>query len=182
MIPRARANIATVKGLEPRDLTIAELLRLRAEDSPHAEALLAPGLQPLTYARLWEEVQAAAARLREFGIGRAERVAIVLGDGSHAAVMQAAAACFSTACPMNPAHRRAEYESLFASLRVKAVVVAGEISAAREAARTAGVAVRIASRRVSLGRKNGGDARRIARRTPKRRGVCLSYLRHYRRA
>jgi len=116
-------------------LTMAELLRAQAARRPQAEALLAPGLQPLTYAHLWEQVQSIDASLRGFGVPRGARIAIVLPDGSHAAAAQAAVSCYFIACPLHPLLHQPEYESLLASLRVVAVMVpAGDPSPAREAA------------------------------------------------
>ncbi len=58
------------------------------------------------------------------------------------AAAQAATASFFTACPLNPTHRRAEYERVLGSLRAAAVIVhVGEAPEARDAARALGLRV-----------------------------------------
>jgi acyl-CoA synthetase (AMP-forming)/AMP-acid ligase II/acyl carrier protein len=128
--------------LIPASTSIARLLQYQAGERPDAEALLAPGYTALSYRRLWEQIQKTVARLHECGLSRGDRIALVLPDGPSTVVAQIAVACFGVACPLNPAYRRAEFETLFADLRVKAVMVQlGGPTEAQEAARAAGLPV-----------------------------------------
>ncbi|MEE8422275.1 MAG: AMP-binding protein, partial [Dehalococcoidia bacterium] len=63
--------------------TIHELLATGESDAP---AIGAPGREPLTYAALRADVQRLAAQLRALGIGRNDRVGIVLPNGPEMAV------------------------------------------------------------------------------------------------
>ena len=57
---------------------VATLSLLLAEGSDLAEAIAAPGRTPLTYRGLRAHVEQTVNRLNEMGIGRNDRVAIVL--------------------------------------------------------------------------------------------------------
>jgi len=61
-----------------RAITILELL---ASGRDEAVALAAPGRKPLSHAGLRRHVAGTARRLQELGIGRVDRVAMVLGNG-----------------------------------------------------------------------------------------------------
>ena len=49
--------------------------------SPDRPAILAPGGQSLTYGALWARTNEIVRELRDFGIGRSDRVAVVLPGG-----------------------------------------------------------------------------------------------------
>jgi len=105
-------------------------------------ALLAPGQAPLTYAALCSNVASCIAALNQFGIGRGDRVAIVLPNGPHMAAAFVAIAAGATAAPLNPAYRAEEFEFYLSDLRAKALVVEqGSTSPAIEVARQLGVAL-----------------------------------------
>jgi acyl-CoA synthetase (AMP-forming)/AMP-acid ligase II len=61
-----------------QDLRIFELLASQAERAPKATAILAPGRAPLTYERLYVHVRNTAKTLNTLGVGRGDRVALVL--------------------------------------------------------------------------------------------------------
>ncbi len=126
--------------LEPKSSSLATLLRYHAEHRPEAEALLSPGTLPLTYRRLWQQVQKTAVCLQQAGLDRRDRIAVVMPDGVAAAVAQMAAASFAVACPFNPAYRQAEFEAFFTDLESKSVILQeGAVTEARAAARSLGV-------------------------------------------
>src|SRR3546814_4039115 len=92
-----------------------------------AVALAAPGRAPLTYRALQKLVGRTVDALNDFGIGRNDRVAIVLPNGPEMAAAFVAIGTGATTAPLNPAYRAEELEFYITDLRAKAVVVpAGE--------------------------------------------------------
>ena len=118
---------------------IPTLLRTGA---PHATALSAPGRPDLTYDRLRAHVQATVAALNARGIGRGDRVAIVLPNGPEMASAFVAIAAGAATAPLNPAYRQPEFEFYLSDLGAKALVMAeGDDSPARAAAAALGIRV-----------------------------------------
>jgi len=62
-------------------LCLPHLLEYQAKRLPDAPAILAPGRAPLSYGRLYQHVKQMARTLRTMGIGRHDRVAVVLPNG-----------------------------------------------------------------------------------------------------
>ena len=107
-----------------------------------AEAIAASGAAPLTYAGLRALVSQTIAALNGFGIGRNDRVAIVLPNGPEMASAFLAIGSGATAAPLNPAYRADEFEFTMSDLKAKALVVeAGGSSPALDAAKKLGIAV-----------------------------------------
>ena len=103
-------------------------------------ALSAPGRPDLTYAGLRRHVEATVAALNQRGIGRGDRVAIVVPNGPEMASAFVAIAAGATTAPLNPAYRQPEFEFYLQDLGAKAVVLAdGDDSPARAAAAALGV-------------------------------------------
>ena len=120
----------------PFDHVRALLERGRAEDP----AIAAPGRRALTYAGLRELVGRTVADLNRMGIGRGDRVAIVLPNGPEAAASFVAIAAGATTAPLNPAYRREEFEFYLTDLRAKALAIkAGMESPARAVAAALGI-------------------------------------------
>ena len=122
-----------------RPTHIPELLRTGAAN---AVAFSAPDRPDLTYAGLRRHVEATVAALNARGIGRNDRVAIVLPNGSEMASAFVAIAAGAATAPLNPAYRRPEFEFYLQDLGAKALVLAeGDDSPARAAAAALGVPV-----------------------------------------
>ena len=122
-----------------RPTHIPELLRT---GTGNAVALSAPDRPDLTYDGLRTHVEATVAALNARGIGRNDRVAIVLPNGSEMASAFVAIAAGAATAPLNPAYRRPEFEFYLQDLGAKAVVLAeGDDSPARAAAAALGVPV-----------------------------------------
>ena len=100
--------------------TLIELLSLGADRDI---ALRAPGAQPLNYAGLRANLQRTVTALNGFGIGRQERVAIVLPNGPEMASAFICIAGGATAAPLNPVYRADEFEFYLSDLNAKALVV-----------------------------------------------------------
>ena len=120
-------------------MTILELLQAGADD---AVAIAALDRAPLDYRALRALVAATGASLNAAGIGRNDRVAIVLPNGPEMATCFLACACTSASAPLNPAYRADEFEYYLDDLQAKALIVEhGSASPAVEAARKLGVQV-----------------------------------------
>ncbi|MBV8319053.1 MAG: AMP-binding protein, partial [Hyphomicrobiales bacterium] len=107
-----------------------------------AEAVAASGVPPLTYDGLRALAEKTVAALNGFGVGRNDRVAIVLPNGPEMAASFLAIGSGATAAPLNPAYKVDEFEFYMSDLNAKALVVeAGGASPALEAAKKLGAAV-----------------------------------------
>ena len=120
-------------------MTLKDLLAAGADAAP---AVSAPGRAPLTYRALRELIAATLARLNALGVGRNDRVAIVLANGPEMATCFAACACGVTSAPLNPGYRADEFEFYLADLNARALIVEqGSASPAVAVAQKLGVRV-----------------------------------------
>ena len=114
---------------------VYRLLASQARISPNRPALSGPGRAPLTYARLLTHMEEVAASLNRSGVGRHDRVAIVLPNGPEMAAAFLSVAACATAAPLNPGFRAAEFEFYLSDLQARALMVeAGKDSPARNVA------------------------------------------------
>lgn len=111
--------------------TLGEVL---GRGEPSSTAIIVPGGSRLTYAQLREEVMRAADTLAQLGVGREDRVALVLPNGAEAVVMFLAAATAGVAAPLNPGYKESEFRFYLEDTAAKALVVPrGGAEAARKA-------------------------------------------------
>jgi acyl-CoA synthetase (AMP-forming)/AMP-acid ligase II len=116
--------------------TIFSSLAARAERAGGSVALEATGRAPLTYVRLHEQLRYVVTTLNNTGIGRGDRVTVVLPGGSDLAVLSLGVLAGATVAPLNPEYKLAEFEYYFESLGAKLLITqAGLDSPARIAAR-----------------------------------------------
>ena len=109
---------------------------------PDAIAVAAPGRPALSYARLCDQIIAGARSLHSFGIGRGDRIAIVLPQGPDLAVTVLTVAAVAAAAPFNPGANRDDFATDFESLAPKALIVpVGSDHPARTVAEERGIAV-----------------------------------------
>src|SRR5262245_49107903 len=101
---------------------LPHLLEHHARRIPEAPAILAPGRAPLTYSRLYQHIESAGHALQAMGIGRHDRIAVVLPNGPEMAVAVLTAAANAVCVAMNPAYQDAELEKYFAALRPCALI------------------------------------------------------------
>jgi acyl-CoA synthetase (AMP-forming)/AMP-acid ligase II len=107
-----------------------------------AVAISAPDAKPLSYDGLRELVAKTIATLNGFGVGRGDRVAIVLPNGPEMATAFIAIASGAVSAPLNPGYRADEFEFYMSDLGAKALVVeADSASAAVEAARKLAITI-----------------------------------------
>src|SRR5262249_33675905 len=102
---------------------IPHLLEEQAERAPDALAIIAPERPPLTYGRLWRHIVEVVRTLRAMGVGRHDRVALVLPNGPEMAVAFLAIAASATCAPFNPAYSANECDQYLANLGVKALIM-----------------------------------------------------------
>ena len=122
-----------------RSSTLRQLMSAGADDAP---AIAAPGTVPLTYRALRTLVAKTIASLNSFGVGRNDRVAIVLPNGPDMATAFIAIASGATAAPLNPTYKADEFEFYMSDVKAKALVVeAGSNSPAIEVAKKLGMKI-----------------------------------------
>ena len=120
--------------------TVFELLDAVSDKS--AVALSAPDRKDLSHQGLRDLCTRTVKSLNNFGIGRNERVAIVLPNGPEMAAAFIAIACAATTAPLNPGYREDEFKFYLDDLKAKALVVeAGSESPAAAAASALGIPI-----------------------------------------
>jgi acyl-CoA synthetase (AMP-forming)/AMP-acid ligase II len=110
---------------------IFELLSAGDDSAP---AIIEPAGPTITYAQLRQQVSHLAGQLNALGVGRNDRVAIVLPNGPEAAVSFLAVAACATAAPLNQAYREDEFRFYMDDLKAKALItLPGDAEAAHAA-------------------------------------------------
>ena len=100
--------------------TIKDILE-RGE--PSHIAVISPNGPVLTYGDLRRQVDSLADQLHSFGIGRGDRVAIILPNGvEHIISFLAVTAAGATAAPLNPAYTKEEFRFCLDDTNAKAVI------------------------------------------------------------
>ncbi len=119
--------------------TLHALIQAGADE---ATALSSPGGVPLTFAGLRALAERTVRDFNAHGIGRGDRVAIVLDNGPEMAAAFMAVAAGTTSAPLNPAYKSDEFTFYLNDLGAKVLVVAeGSQSPAIRVAESLGVAV-----------------------------------------
>src|SRR5215510_1103564 len=107
--------------------SIPRVLEHHAKRIPDAPAILAPGRAPLTYGRLYQHIDEVGRLLRAMGIGRHDRIAVVLPNGPETAVAILAAAASATCAPLNQSYEFGELCRYLTDLRPRALIAQGGI-------------------------------------------------------
>jgi oxalate---CoA ligase len=119
--------------------TLAELLARGMDDAP---AIGAPGRPWLSHGGLRALAARTVERLNAMGVGRNDRVGIVMPNGPEMAACFIAVACGATTAPLNPAYKEEEFDFYLSDLNAKALIVLkGWDSPARAVAAKRGIAV-----------------------------------------
>ena len=100
--------------------TLQTLLATGADAAP---AISAPNRSPLRFGALRQLIDDTLAVLNSLGIGRNDRVAIVLANGPEMATCYMACASGVASAPLNPAYRADEFEFYLSDLNAKALIV-----------------------------------------------------------
>ncbi len=111
------------------------MLEQNASNFGARAALLSDGDEPLSHQQLWKQVAVTVTALNSLGVGRGDRVAIVLPQGQDLAVIFLAVAAGATAAPLNPAYVEKEFLFYLEDLQARALILPqGSDSLARAAA------------------------------------------------
>lgn len=102
---------------------VGVLRDLLAHGADQAPAISAPSRGPLSFAGLRTLIADTVDELNRLGIGRNDRVAIVLANGPEMATCFMACASGVTSAPLNPAYRADEFEFYLSDLNAKALIV-----------------------------------------------------------
>ncbi len=120
-------------------MTIFELLGAGGDGR---EAITAPGREALDYGGLRAQAKRTAAALNGLGVGRGDRVAIVLPNGPEMAAAFVSVACAASTAPLNPAYRQDEFAFYMEDIGAKILIVErGSPSPAVTAAEGLGIAI-----------------------------------------
>lgn len=118
------------------------MIAIHAQDAPDAPALAAPSTKPLSYRALQLLMESTVSALNQLGVGRGDRVGIVLPNCPEMAAAFLAVTSGCTAAPLNIAYRADEFEFYLSDLKAKALVVAsGSDTPARAVAEKLGIAI-----------------------------------------
>ena len=133
----------TNNGSNPAGIeSLYALLQARAKTNPSAVAISAPDRVDLTYGGLLRQVETTVKALRELGINRNDRVALILPNGPELAVSFVSIACGATCAPLNPAYKAEEFDFYLSDLKARALIIgAGMDSPARAVARKRSIAI-----------------------------------------
>jgi acyl-CoA synthetase (AMP-forming)/AMP-acid ligase II len=105
-----------------------------------AVAIAARDALPLSYGALRALIDRTVQSLNDLGVGRGDRVAIVLPNGAEMATAFLCVASAAASAPLNPAYRQDEFEFYLEDLKAKALIVdEGSESPALRAAEKLGV-------------------------------------------
>jgi len=119
--------------------TIVDLLE---HGEATALAIAAPGREPMTYAALRALTDDTVEQLNANGVGRGDKVAIVLPNGPEMAAAFLTVAAGATTAPLNPAYRAEEFDFYLGDLDARALIVAeSEDGPAVEVAERRGIQV-----------------------------------------
>ena len=121
---------------------LQDLLSHYERNAPDRPAILARGRPPMTFGGLWIQANDVVRKLRGIGLGRADRVAVVLPGGPEAAVAMITVAAGAVCVPLNPGFTCDEYQRYFSELQLAALLTAAGVnSASRRAAQTLDIPV-----------------------------------------
>jgi acyl-CoA synthetase (AMP-forming)/AMP-acid ligase II len=122
--------------------SLYDLLQGHARRFAEVSAILAPDCAPLSYRRLFRHIDDVGRTLRTKGIGRNDRLAVLMPNGPELAVAIVAVAANAACASINPAYSAEELDRYFADLKPRALIVPAKVdSPARRVAQARGVPV-----------------------------------------
>jgi acyl-CoA synthetase (AMP-forming)/AMP-acid ligase II/thioesterase domain-containing protein/acyl carrier protein len=104
-------------------LTVREFVAHWAKENPKAYAIAAPGRASLTYKGLSNQVDVTVESLHAMGVGRNDRVAMVVPNGPEAAVAFLAVSSGAVSAPINPYLQAEEFDFLLSDLKPRAFII-----------------------------------------------------------
>jgi acyl-CoA synthetase (AMP-forming)/AMP-acid ligase II/acyl carrier protein len=122
--------------------TIPQRIHTIAGQSPDTPAILSLTQEPITYDRLFRQILHTVEGLNQLGIGRGDRVAIVIPNGPEMAVAFLCVAACGVSAPLNPNYRDTEFDFFLKDLNAAALLVIGNLdSTAVAVAQRAGIPI-----------------------------------------
>ena len=112
-------------SIHEEDVTLS-IIETIAAGKENAPAILAPERSPVSYGGLRALMRRVGDGLGRHGIGRGDRVAIVLPNGPETATAFLAVSAFATTAPLNPAYREDELTFYLSDIKAKAILVMSE--------------------------------------------------------
>ncbi len=103
--------------------TIYHVIKKQAEDRPGDLCIIGLERNPITYRQLFEQINQTNSELNGLGIGREDRIAIVLPNGPEMATAFLAISSSATAAPLNPSYRAPEFEFFLSDLQARALII-----------------------------------------------------------
>jgi acyl-CoA synthetase (AMP-forming)/AMP-acid ligase II/acyl carrier protein len=141
-VKKLKKKTARKSARTPSFACLQDLLFHYGRNAPDRRAILAPGRLPMTYGALLLQTHDVVRGLRSLGVGRTDRVAVVLPDGPEAAVAMVAVAAGTVCVPLNPGLTYDEYERYFGELQLAALLThADPTSSSRSAAHALGIPI-----------------------------------------
>jgi acyl-CoA synthetase (AMP-forming)/AMP-acid ligase II/acyl carrier protein len=123
-------------------LSLEDNLTFYSQRSPDRHAILAPGWSPMTYAALRARANNMVRGLRSIGVGRHDRVAVMLPQGPDCAVVTITVAAGAVCVPLNPSFTADEVRRYFDELRIAALLTRPDMdSACRGVAHSFGIPI-----------------------------------------
>src|SRR5262249_18803174 len=104
-------------------MCIRHLIEVQAAHASDAPAIMAPGRIPLTYSGLLNHMEEVVKTLNAMGVGRNDRVAMVLPNGPEMAVAFITRTAGAPRAPLNPAYRAGEFEFYLSDLNARALII-----------------------------------------------------------
>jgi acyl-CoA synthetase (AMP-forming)/AMP-acid ligase II len=124
------------------DFSIPAFLAANAIRYGSGCALSGGDVESTSHRGLWEQVLLCVDQLNVLGLGRGDRVAIVLPQGPELAAAFLAVACATSSAPLNPAYLEKEFMFYLGDLQARALLVMeGDETPARAAALALGIPV-----------------------------------------
>ena len=105
--------------------TIGEALQRHATRDAGAAAIVCPGLTPLTFGALHDQIGRIAAQLQAAGVGPWSRVGVALPRGPEAALLSVAVCSTAVVLPINPNLAPGDLQAELDKLRLNALIVPG---------------------------------------------------------
>ena len=110
-------------------------LMITMKNESEAPAIISPQRKPLANGKLCSHIEYVVSLLNEHGLGRNDRIAVVLPNGPEMAVTFLSVMAGATCAPLNPAYQKQEYDFYLSDINAKALIVqAGADSQARSVA------------------------------------------------
>jgi len=103
--------------------SVGKLIRKQADLIPDNIAFRAPNRLALSYSILNLQVSKTMKQLRSYGIGRNDRIVMVLPNGPEAATAFLSVSTAASCAPLNPSYRKAEFDFYLTDLSANAIIV-----------------------------------------------------------